>query len=302
MCRAGMRVSMLAAVLFGLGGCAAPPRDTVLVERGAGAFAAGDAKAAEAALDEALAVNPDNGAALLSLGALYEHTGRAEAARRIYGDAIARFGPVAAATLGSGSSERAAFAALARIRLARLDASASAKSAPPLSAAVIRAVFGNLKRVTANLEALSETVRAAAVQPAAARPETAAPGAAPPSPKAAEETPKSTAETPKSTAASEAEAPKTETPVKVAAAPAAVRVHLASYRSAKNAKRGWKLLSTRYPALLGGLTPATVRVDLGPGMGIYFRLVAGPFSGEDAARALCRALKRKGAYCTLLFG
>jgi tetratricopeptide (TPR) repeat protein len=74
-------------------------------------------------------------------------------------------------------------------------------------------------------------------------------------------------------------------------------VHLASYRSRKDAERGWTLVQRAYQQLLDGLTAEITEVDLGPDRGLYFRLNAGPMENEAAAVDLCRKLKRRHQYC-----
>jgi tetratricopeptide (TPR) repeat protein len=74
-------------------------------------------------------------------------------------------------------------------------------------------------------------------------------------------------------------------------------VHLASYRSRKDAERGWTVVRRAYQQLLDGLTAEITEVDLGPDRGLYFRLNAGPMESEAAAVDLCRKLKRRHQYC-----
>ncbi|MCP5368946.1 MAG: SHOCT domain-containing protein [Hyphomicrobiales bacterium] len=74
-------------------------------------------------------------------------------------------------------------------------------------------------------------------------------------------------------------------------------VHLASYRSQRQAERGWQKLIQAHRALLGGLEPNVTRVNLGRGKGIFFRLKAGPVASKAAAADLCRKLKSRRQYC-----
>lgn len=279
-----------------LGGCAPLADDMRLTNAGAGALASGDPVTAEDRLRAALEINPDNGYALMTLGALYQRGGRDDEARALYADVAARFGPgenggdgTANTALGVAATERAALAALARARLARLSGDAGTDRAM-LSTSALKAVFGNLQRATRNLEALSARVSAAAPAPGQGMPPdqgttAARPGKAPSAAKPLAPASEDTAIT------------------VVAAAPPKprVRIHLASYRSADRVETGWKVVTTRYPKLLDGLGHAGVKVDLGPGMGIYYRLLAGPLPDEAKARELCRALKRRGAFCALIF-
>ena len=74
-------------------------------------------------------------------------------------------------------------------------------------------------------------------------------------------------------------------------------VHLASYRSRKQAERGWSQLKRAHGALLGGLDSQVTPVNLGAGKDTYFRLKAGPVANKGAAVDLCRKLKRRRQYC-----
>jgi hypothetical protein len=78
-------------------------------------------------------------------------------------------------------------------------------------------------------------------------------------------------------------------------------VHLASYRSPKNAARGWATLKKSYGSLLGGLNPSVERVNLGRGKGVFYRLKAGPLDSQAQAKALCGKLKRRRQYCQPTF-
>ncbi len=78
-------------------------------------------------------------------------------------------------------------------------------------------------------------------------------------------------------------------------------IHLASYRSAQEAERGWLRLKRSQGALLEGLQSEVDRVDLGPGKGIYYRLKAGPVATRDAAKSLCSKLKANRLYCVPTF-
>ena len=73
-------------------------------------------------------------------------------------------------------------------------------------------------------------------------------------------------------------------------------VHLASFRSRKQANRGWKQIRRTHKAILGGLEHQVTRVNLGK-KGTYYRLKAGPLKDNAAAKALCRKLKRRRQFC-----
>lgn len=96
----------------------------------------------------------------------------------------------------------------------------------------------------------------------------------------------------------EATAPTSPVPPTAEATKAATAVaHLASYRSAAAAERGWATLLAEHGDLLRGLGHLVRQVDLGK-KGVYWRLFAGPFADPRMAADLCAAFKRRGAYCT----
>ncbi len=74
-------------------------------------------------------------------------------------------------------------------------------------------------------------------------------------------------------------------------------VHIASFRSALAANRGWAQLRRAHRALLGKLKPEVSRVKLGRGKGTFFRLLVGPLKNQAAATRLCGQLKRRRQYC-----
>lgn len=73
-------------------------------------------------------------------------------------------------------------------------------------------------------------------------------------------------------------------------------VHLASYRSQKQADRGWSQIKRAHKALIGGLEHSIVKIRLGR-KGTYYRLKAGPVANQSEAKSLCRKLKRRRQYC-----
>lgn len=73
-------------------------------------------------------------------------------------------------------------------------------------------------------------------------------------------------------------------------------VHLASYRSAKQAERGWAQIRRAHGGLVGELDHAISKVNLGK-KGTYYRLKAGPFASAAAAKAMCQKLKRRRQFC-----
>lgn len=102
---------------------------------------------------------------------------------------------------------------------------------------------------------------------------------------------------PKAPPMAKAAAPAAEAKEPVAKSGPQPAVHLASYRSPKEADRGWAQLRRAYRELIGSLEPEVTKVDLGPGKGVYYRLKAGPLENPGAADALCRKLKTRRQYC-----
>jgi len=73
-------------------------------------------------------------------------------------------------------------------------------------------------------------------------------------------------------------------------------VHLASYRSMKQAQRGWAQIKRAHKGVLGSLKHEVSKVTLGR-KGTYYRLKAGPFKNAGAAKNACRQLKRRRQFC-----
>jgi len=78
-------------------------------------------------------------------------------------------------------------------------------------------------------------------------------------------------------------------------------VHLASYRTKKQAERGWTQLRKAHRELLGKLEPEITRTNLGAGKGTFYRLKAGPLDSEGKAKQLCGKLKGRRQYCEPAF-
>jgi len=74
-------------------------------------------------------------------------------------------------------------------------------------------------------------------------------------------------------------------------------VHLASYKSKRDASRGWTQLKRTHRSLLGNLQSEVTQVNLGPGKGVFYRLLAGPLDSKQDAASLCRKLKSKRQFC-----
>ena len=73
-------------------------------------------------------------------------------------------------------------------------------------------------------------------------------------------------------------------------------VHLASYRSAKQAESGWVQIKRAHGNVLGSLDHEVSRVTLGS-KGTYYRLKAGPLPSVSEAKSLCRKLKQRRQFC-----
>lgn len=73
-------------------------------------------------------------------------------------------------------------------------------------------------------------------------------------------------------------------------------IHLASYRSAKQAESGWVQIKRAHGNILGDLGHEVSRVQLGS-KGTYYRLKAGPLPSTSEARALCAKLKQRRQFC-----
>ncbi len=77
-------------------------------------------------------------------------------------------------------------------------------------------------------------------------------------------------------------------------------VHLASYRSRKDAERGWSQLRRAHKAELSNLQSEISEINLGA-KGVFFRLKAGPLNNKGAADGLCRQLKSRRQFCEATF-
>jgi len=80
-----------------------------------------------------------------------------------------------------------------------------------------------------------------------------------------------------------------------------VRVHIASFRSEDGAERGWQILQKSHPDLLSDYDAQIREIDFGAGMGVFFRVQAGPLASEQNAKELCERLKSRGLYCAVAF-
>lgn len=100
---------------------------------------------------------------------------------------------------------------------------------------------------------------------------------------------------PKLPVAAAAPEPAKEAAKAKAAGPQAA-VHLASYRSQKEADRGWAQIRRAHQEVLGKLDHEISKVELGA-KGTFYRLMAGPLASKDAAVELCGKLKARRQFC-----
>jgi tetratricopeptide (TPR) repeat protein len=77
-------------------------------------------------------------------------------------------------------------------------------------------------------------------------------------------------------------------------------VHLASYKSRRDAERGWAQLRRAHKGELASLQSEISETRLGA-KGVFFRLKAGPLMGKVAAEALCKQLKKRRQFCEVTF-
>ncbi len=74
-------------------------------------------------------------------------------------------------------------------------------------------------------------------------------------------------------------------------------LHLASFRSQDAAKKAWADALDHNKTLLGQVKPVIRRIDLGPERGVFYRLMAGPYTSLAAAETACQALKQNNQFC-----
>ncbi len=87
-------------------------------------------------------------------------------------------------------------------------------------------------------------------------------------------------------------------PVPAAATPAgpSFRVHLTSIRNPARTREEWLRLRRLHADLLADKGYVVTRADLGAGLGVWYRLHAGPLA-KVLARALCADLGARGVWC-----
>jgi len=132
---------------------------------------------------------------------------------------------------------------------------------------------------------------------------TTAPVSAPEAAKAAELAPQTADSAPETPTSTPETAPPAVQTAAVIAAPAAqtgaFQVQLVSVLSEEAANAEWKRISGKNKDLLGTLSPAVTKADLGE-KGIYYRLRAGPLADKAAADTLCTALAAQNVGCIVV--
>lgn len=320
------------ALAAGAAACAVTPSaKDELAARGGEALRAGDYAQAEADFAEALSYDAHDPDILLSLGVIYQNTGRGEMAREIYARLIEDGRNEAAAALlelsnqkGPGAAElaRQNLSDLERIDTTSLPAPAAAAETPapsgPVDEAELRRIYADLDAMYATLDGMNARLDryAEVVEKMAAaqglgelrlanRPEAGEPIPLTPAASATE----GAAEAPPLPALPTPPEPVPERPL-AAALPAevapsggdlALKVHLASFRSREKAEQGWAILKKQNEDLLGRLELDIKEIDLGPGTGVFYRVRGGPIATEAEAKALCAKLEARKLYCSVAY-
>jgi len=83
----------------------------------------------------------------------------------------------------------------------------------------------------------------------------------------------------------------------VPSAPHGAGVALGTYASEGKAEMGWQVLKERFPEQLANLQPSIKKVGT-KRRGYRYQLSVGPLEGKQAAKDLCRSLKRQEISCT----
>ncbi len=77
-------------------------------------------------------------------------------------------------------------------------------------------------------------------------------------------------------------------------------LQLGALRSVELAQQSWTRLKTAQPDILGNLPANAVKVDLGSGRGVFYRVLAGPIADESTASRSCNLLKERHVACILV--
>jgi SPOR domain len=76
------------------------------------------------------------------------------------------------------------------------------------------------------------------------------------------------------------------------------RLQLGSVRSEEAARQEWERMKQKNPDILGRLSAAPIRADLGD-KGIYYRIQTAPVADPGAAERLCNELKQRNIGCII---
>ena len=75
-------------------------------------------------------------------------------------------------------------------------------------------------------------------------------------------------------------------------------VQVSSQRNEADAQASYRVLQSKFPAVLGSRSPVIKRADLGD-KGVYYRAMVGPFGSSDEASQFCGSLKTAGGQCVV---
>jgi hypothetical protein len=78
------------------------------------------------------------------------------------------------------------------------------------------------------------------------------------------------------------------------------QIQIAAVRSQNRAESEWARLIKKHGDLLDRYTLNIIRADLGSDKGVFYRLRAGPISGENVAQALCQNLAKRKVGCLIV--
>lgn len=81
----------------------------------------------------------------------------------------------------------------------------------------------------------------------------------------------------------------------------AFSVQLASFRTPEKAEEQWQALVDEAGDLVSGFEKRILRFDLGPELGVRYRLRIGPFADKEAADAACASLTEAGFGCLVIW-
>jgi SPOR domain len=126
------------------------------------------------------------------------------------------------------------------------------------------------------------------------------PAVAPPSqvPPAAMNQPQQLAAAPSGAVAPGAPAPSKPSAGQMPAKAGGARLQLGSVRSEEAARQEWERIKRKNPDILGNLSAAPIRADLGD-KGIYYRIQTAPVTDPAAAERLCNQLKQRDIGCII---